>query len=280
MRRQFAFIGAALIATAASLQSQTSKVPVATQWVLDAAGQEGRAAVRDVYMIVCPAASQKGTGFLVDSGVVVTNEHVVRGCGASQLIGVSSNGARIAFSALRIDQSRDLAALTPAKPLKGGLRLGSTRNLNIGAMVRTWGFPLGYNGPPPLLSVGYLSGFNAAQVGGANVKHLVVNGAFNSGNSGGPLFAGVDNTVVGIVVAKALPNFTPFMQSAITAFANNQSGVVFTGTDATGKPISLVESQLVAQIVMSVRDMAQVMIGEAVAVEELRQFLESKGSNK
>lgn len=229
------------------MSQEKSQAPISTRWVLDAVGPVGKAAVRDVYLIVCPKTNQKGTGFLVDNGVLVSNEHVVRGCGAGELIGVSSYGTRIAFADVRTDVARDLAALKPAVPISGGLKLGSTENLDIGTVVRTWGHPLGYNGPPPLLSVGYLSGLRAHQPEPKiQVKHLIVNGAFNSGNSGGPLFAGDGEAVVGVVVSKALPIFTPFVQSAIQAFASNQSGVVFTGTGPDGKSISVVESQLVA----------------------------------
>jgi Trypsin-like peptidase domain len=230
-------------------------------------------------MIVCPKTSFKGTGFLVDDGTIISNEHVVRGCAAADVTAVSSFGHRVTFSALRVDAGRDLAALTPSKPIRGGLPLGSTAKLEVGSVVRTWGHPLGYNGPAPLLSVGYLSGFRAQQAAqNPAVKHLVVNAAFNSGNSGGPLFAGSENQVVGVVVNKALPLFTPFVQSAVQAFSNNKSGIVFTGTDADGKPLSMVESQVVAEIVASLRDMAQVMIGEAIAVEEVKAFLAYKGS--
>lgn len=282
-RRVFA-LGVALSAASTLLEGtkmadQNAQAPIATQWVLDAVGASGRAAVEFVYMIVCPKTSSKGTGFLVDTGTIVTNEHVVRGCTAGDVFAVSSFGNRITFSAMKADASRDLAALTSNQPVKGGLVLGSTAKLEVGSVIRTWGHPLGYNGPAPLLSVGYLSGFRAHQAGqNPAVKHLVVNAAFNSGNSGGPLFAGTENQVVGVVVSKALPLFTPFVQSAIQAFANNKSGVVFNGTGEGGKPISMVESQVVAEIVGSLRDMAQVMIGEAIAVEELKAFIGYKGA--
>ncbi len=253
---------------------ETKNTPIATQWVLDAVGPTARVTVESVYMIICPKTSSKGSGFLVDSGGVVTNEHVVRGCSAGDVIAVSSSGQKVQFSAVRVDAAKDLAVLSPVKPLKGGLSLARTSGVDVGTLVRTWGFPLGYNGPAPLLSVGYLSGFRAqADPATPSVKRLVVNAAFNSGNSGGPLFVGHDAQVVGVVVAKALPVFTPFVQSAVQAFADNISGVVFSGTDSSGQPIQMVESQVVAEVVNSLRDMSQVMIGEAVAVEELAAFL-------
>ena len=268
---------AAAVAESRQMPDQNSRIPVATEWVLDAVGPVGRAAVQHVYLIVCPKTSMKGTGFLVDNGVVVTNEHVVRGCTAADIYALSSFGNRITFSAARADTARDLAALTPTQPLKGGLTLGTTKGLEVGVVVRTWGHPLGYNGPAPLLSVGYLSGFRAHQAEkNPTVKHLVVNAAFNSGNSGGPLFAKSDNEVVGVVVNKALSLFTPFVQSAIDAFAKNRSGVIFSGTGSDGKPMTMVESQVVAEVVASLRNMAQLMVGEAIAVEELGTFLSYK----
>jgi len=202
----------------------------------------------------------------------------VRGCSAGELVADSSFGERIGFSSVKVDALRDLAALSPMPSIPGGLALArSSSNVEVGTVVRTWGYPLGYNGPAPLLSVGYLSGFSASRPDKSRVvKHLVVNAAFNSGNSGGPLFAKSENDVVGVVVSKALPIFTPFVQSAVQAFANNQSGVVFSGTGPDGKPITMVESQIVAEVVGSLRDMAQVMIGEAIAVEEVATFLAYK----
>ncbi|MBI3402632.1 MAG: trypsin-like peptidase domain-containing protein [Acidobacteria bacterium] len=255
---------------------ERKQAPVTTQWVLDAVGPTGRNAVKSLYMIVCPKTSMKGSGFLVDNGV--TNEHVVHGCSAAELYADSSFGERIAFSSVRVDAVRDLAGLSPLPAIPGGLALArNSSSFEVGTVVRTWGYPLGYNGPAPLLSVGYLSGFSASPSDKSRItKHLIVNAAFNSGNSGGPLFAKAENEVVGVVVSKALPIFSPFVQSAVQAFANNRSGVVFTGTGADGKPITMVESQVVAEVVGSLRDMAQVMIGEAIAVEEVAAFLAYK----
>ena len=62
-----------------------NQIPASTRWTLDAAGETGRSAVNSVFMIVCPQAGSKGSGFLINGGLVVTNEHVVRGCGANQI---------------------------------------------------------------------------------------------------------------------------------------------------------------------------------------------------
>jgi len=253
-----------------------TQIPASTQWTLDAAGDTGRSSINSVFMIVCPHTGSKGSGFLVDNGLIITNEHVVRNCTASQIIAVSAYGAQSEVSKIWIDTNRDLAILKPQNNLTDGLSLSDTKSLKVGEPVTTWGYPLGYNGPAPLLSVGYLAGFSSQQVGTFEKKHLVVNGAFNSGNSGGALFRASDNKVIGIVASKHAP-ISQFHQQAIDALAQNKSGVCFTATDATGNTQTFVESQIVADLLVHMRSLTQVMIGEAIAVEELRSMLDENG---
>lgn len=251
------------------------QVPVATQWVMDAAGEAQRAAIKSVLMLVCPIANKKGSAFLLKGNFVVTNAHVVEGCSTDTLVGFSTAGREVKFAKLVTDPVRDLALLRPATTLEGGLELGSIDKASVGSLVSTWGFPLGYNGPAPLLSVGYLSGFKEDREHGRPVKHLVVNGAFNPGNSGGPLFEAHSERVIGVVVSKHAP-LTPFISSAIQALAQNKSGVVFQYRDERGSSVDLVESQIVAQILEYYRSLTQVMIGEAISLSELRAFLNER----
>lgn len=256
-------------------EQMNKQVPVATQWVLDAAGETQRAAIKSVMMLVCPSSAKKGSAFLLKRNFVLTNAHVVEGCSAETLIGFSSDGAEVRFTKMITDPVRDLALLRPSTTIEGGLELSHSDNVSVGIVVSTWGFPLGYNGPAPLLSVGYLSGFKEDREHGRAVKHLVVNGAFNPGNSGGPLFEAQSDRVIGVVVSKHAP-LTPFVSSAIQALANNQSGVMFQGRDDRGMPIQFVESQIVAQILEYYRNLTQVMIGEAISLSELRAFLNER----
>ena len=253
-----------------------NSIPPATRWLLDAVGDTGRSAIKSVYMLVCPKTQEKGTGFLLRTGLVISNWHVVRGCATNELIGVSSDGSQIGFSSLVVDEDRDLAVLTPNRTLKGGLAVRDEGNIRVGTQVATWGYPLGYNGPAPLLTIGYLSGYNASppyEETSLSVKHLVVNSAFNPGNSGGPLFIAGSEEVIGVVVSKHAP-ITPFVRSAIDVLAKNKSGVMYTATDEHGNKREFVESQIVAEVLLYFRQMTQVMIGEAVAASELIAFLE------
>jgi S1-C subfamily serine protease len=210
---------------------------------------------------------------------LVTNEHVIHDCPLQQLLGYSAAGEPIKFSDVWIDAHRDLAILVPQPRQRGGLNVRSEGHLVIGTQVCTWGYPLGYNGPAPLLTVGHLSGFidNTSDTDPHKVvKHLVINGAFNPGNSGGPLFVAGENEVIGVVVSKHAP-VTPFVQSAMAVLAQNQSGVVFSARDETGNERQFVESQVVAEVLNHFRMMTQVVIGEAVAGSELLVFLSQRG---
>lgn len=247
-------------------------IPIATEWLLDAVGDTGRAAIDSVFMVINPRASTKGTGFLLNTGYLVTNEHVVKGCGAEELQVISSRSMRHVAGSLVVDEGRDLAVMR--LDVQGGLAI-SNEVPDVGVQVSTWGYPLGYNGPAPLLAVGHLAGFEASMPEGSPktaVRRLVVNAAYNGGNSGGPLFVSGQDSVIGVVVSKHSP-IPKFLSSAIQALASNSSGVVFTATDEAGGTRQFVESQLVAEVLQYFRDMTQVVIGEAIAASELIDFL-------
>jgi hypothetical protein len=149
--------------------------------------------------------------------------------------------------------------------------------LKTGETVTTWGFPLIYNGPAPLLSVGYLSGFEAIQQGDKSVKHLVVNGAFNPGNSGGPLLLSGQGTVVGIVVWR-MRILAPAVQTLITGLSKSgamiSSGVSQQLPDGTMSQLG--QHEVTALVLQEFYNTVQVMIGEAISVSELKDFLREK----
>lgn len=247
-------------------------MPISTRWLLDAVGGVGRSAINSVYMIVCPETGQKGTGFLLHSGYVMTNWHVIEGSSIDNVRAISSRGIDVSFNDLIVDQNRDLVALTPDETIEGGISISDEEDVNVGTQVSTWGYPLGYNGPAPLLTIGYLSGFNEITAGSSIVKHLVVNGAFNPGNSGGPLFIAGRDEVIGVVVSKHVP-VPPGIASALQALARTRSGVQYPGRDAQGNEVSFSEAQIVAELLRYFRGLLQVVIGEAIAGSEVITFL-------
>jgi hypothetical protein len=263
-------------------QSQETAIgtPTATKWVLDAAGPTQHNLIKSVFLMVCPATQKKGTSFLLTIGVVVTNAHVVRGCTESNLYAVTPLGKRLTFSRLVTDPERDLAVLHPNEKVEGGLELGADSEPSLGHTVSTWGFPLIYNGPAPILSVGYVAGFNAISFPDRIVKHIIVNGAFNPGNSGGPVFESQDNKVVGIVVWKQVL-FSKNVPTIIEGFRH--PGVKTEGTFSIAQPDgtfkSVTDQEAIADVLEEFYDTVQVVIGEAISVAELKQFLKEQEKN-
>jgi len=245
-----------------------SDIPISTKWTLDAAGETGRIAIDSVFMVLGNANGSKGTGFAYN-GKIITNEHVVRDNLAKDIILTSTNNEKISVSDIIVDTARDLAILTPTSEIKFNLKLSENSNIELGNMVLTWGFPLGFDGPAPLLSVGFLAGFTEEK----SNRRLVVNGAFNPGNSGGPLFLSGSNEVIGVVVSKHAP-ISKFHLSALDVLAKNRTGVTYTGTDSEGQPTKFVESEIVADLLNGFRSLTQVMIGKAISIEVLKEFLQ------
>ncbi len=252
------------------LSAQTAQVPtsVDSTLVLDAAGPEQRKSLGAIYLIVCPGASA-GTGFLLESGVVVTNAHVVGTCNDQNLFGLTAENHQIKFRKVIPDTRRDLALLVPSSAMKGGLKLASKDSPVPGTTVSTWGYPLLYNGTSPLLSVGYVSGYRKDDSSGSSVKHIVVNGAFNHGNSGGPLLVAHSNEVIGIVVL-TYHFYPPEVKAIIDSLSKLNSGFMIGSRlkpDGTTEHFS--EAQVTAMVLEEFYEKTQVMIGEAISASEL-----------
>jgi len=277
MIRTLALVCALAITTPKiSLLAQTSLVQVPTSvdagLVMDAAGTEQRKSIGAIYLIVCPETGA-GTGFLLSSGVVVTNAHVVGTCGEQNLVGITASNQRIHFKKVITDQVRDLALLVPERNLGPGFKLAVKGNPLPGTTVSTWGYPLLYNGTSPLLSVGYISGYRQDSSSGRAVKHIVVNGAFNHGNSGGPLLVSHSNEVIGIVVL-TYHFYPPQVKQIIDLLSKQNWGVMMASkrnSDGTSQQIS--EAQVTAMVLDEFYQKTQVMIGEAISVSELDAML-------
>jgi len=256
---------------------QSEGVPVDTQWTLDAAGGVQRNAIQSVLLLVCTKTNMKGTGFLISGGKIVTAAHVVTGCEARDVRGTTPLNHAVEFSVPIVrDERLDLAVLIPTVALQGGLELGTDTNIPLGKAVTTWGFPLIYNGPAPLLSVGYVSGYYGAQIEGQTFKHMVVNGAFNPGNSGGPVLVAGDNKIVGVVIWKSIA-FSGQVQEAIKGFHNARlaTGGTFSERQPDGSYKGITDQEVIARVLEEFYEKVQVDIGEAVSVSELRKFLKS-----
>lgn len=250
-----------------------SNLPISTQSVLDASGVVDSSKIMSVVMVYTDQGS-KGTGWLCSNQHVVTNEHVIRGAHLNSITVRFSDGTEQRISAGIFETDIDVAvltlsAITQHEPLKI-----NTNTLELGSKVYAWGHPLGYSGPPPILSVGYVAGFNTmlAPSRGRQITRMVLNAALNPGNSGGPIMVWGSDEVCGMAVTKHAP-ISSYLQSAISALGNNQSGIVFSGTNQQGQPITLSESQLVAQVLEHFQSMTQVVIGESVTPRDIINYL-------
>ncbi len=271
----------AVLALTASTEAQVPvQVPssVDSSLVMAAAGPEQRRSLGAIYLIVCPKTGA-GTGFLLDSGVVVTNAHVVGTCSETDLVGITATNQRLGFTKVVTDQARDLALLVPASAIGGGLRLAVRDNPVPGTTVSTWGYPFLYDGASPLLSVGYVSGYRSDDSHGAGVRHIIVNGAFNHGNSGGPLLVSRSSEVIGIVVL-TYNFYPPFVRQVIDDLAKQQWGfVIGSRKTADGKTEGVSEAQVTAAVLDEFYQKTQVMIGEAIAASELKAMLREHSSD-
>ncbi len=144
--------------------------------------------------------SSAGTGMMVsDSGHVLTNYHVVRGC---RKISVTMQGElEIEAKILKSDRTNDLAVLKMSSvlPGKGVAHFRTGRRLKAGESIAVYGFPL-----PGTLSVSgnIVSGHITSLAGLADDARFVqISSPIQPGNSGGPLID-TAGQVIGVVTSK------------------------------------------------------------------------------
>jgi S1-C subfamily serine protease len=254
------------------------QLPVSAPVDTDSAGKGGPAALSAAVRVVCPSTGSGGTGFVHYSGRVITAEHVVRSADPTSIVIVTSTGAQIKSSNVQTDADLDLAIIELASDAGvQPLPLSKSTTLSIGTQVSTWGFPAGYMGIAPILTVGYLSGIEHVKAkSGATVRRWVVNAAFNGGNSGGPVLHLEDGSVIGVVSSKLAP-LPDYIQSALVALSEQVSGFSYTAmlTDGTSKSIS--EGQLISEVLQYLRSQTQLVLGHAVTLDDLCAFLARNG---
>ena len=258
--------------------SAQDQLPVAAPMTTDLAGRSGDLAVKSVLRILCPSKNKSGTGFLHKSGKIITAGHVVEGCTAGKILVASVKGKLIHVSDIKIDHDLDLALLTLAEKLQvSALPICQNDKVSIGAQVSTWGFPSGYNGRASLLSSGYISGIDYIKTKNKKiVRKLVVNAAFNSGNSGGPLIEIENGTVIGVVSSKLAP-MPKYIEGALKALKEAKYGLMFEKTLSDGSKESVSQAQVVEEVLQYLRSQTQLVIGYAVLVNDLKTFLKSHG---
>jgi hypothetical protein len=143
--------------------------------------------------------------------------------------------------------------------------------------VSTWGFPEGYQGTVPLLTTGYVSGIDYPNPkNGAAVPRLVVNAAFNCGNSGGPLVEIAGGTVVGVVCSKLAP-LPSHIEIYLKSLRETKTGLGGYKTNPDGSTEFVTLCQILEEILQYLRSQTQLVIGYACLGTHLRDFLKKNG---
>lgn len=284
MFRYIVFVVSFLLAGCTSMSSISPhkpselQVPTATIVTTDSAGKAAEAAKLGVLRVICRPTSLGGTGFLHKSGNVLTAAHVVASCRPQDLILLTSNGQQFAVSNVTTDDDKDLALLRPVAKLPGSpLSISTESTPVIGAQVSTWGYPGGYDGLQPLLSVGYLSGTQEFSVASRpSVRRWVINAAFNGGNSGGPVLSVEDGRVIGVVSSKLAP-LPESIAQILNVLSAQRAILQYERVNADGTKTSLSEGQIVAEVLNYLRSQVQLVIGYSVTTQDLSEFLTVNG---
>jgi hypothetical protein len=126
-----------------------------------------------------------------------------------------------------------------------------------------------------MLSVGYLAGIDALKTAsGKIIRQWVVNAAFNGGNSGGPLVHVETGAVFGVVSSKLAP-ISKQTADILQALENQKSGFTYNATTADGKTVTYTEGQLIGMVLNELRRQVQLVIGKAVLLEDIKDFLKA-----
>ncbi|MBL8835379.1 MAG: DegQ family serine endoprotease [Alphaproteobacteria bacterium] len=146
-----------------------------------------------------PMQNSLGSGVIVDaSGIIVTNNHVIRG--AEQIQVVLADRREFDATVLRADERTDLAVLridAGRTPLPA-IDFRDSDDLEVGDLVLAIGNPFGVG---QTVTSGIVSALARTQVGITDFRSFIqTDAAINPGNSGGALVA-MDGKLVGINTA-------------------------------------------------------------------------------
>lgn len=138
--------------------------------------------------------SSLGSGFIIsEDGYVISNYHVVRD--AEEIIVRLSDRREYVATLVGTDPRSDIAVLKveAEKPLPS-LKLGSSRDLEVGEWVLAIGSPFGFDHS---VTAGIVSAKGRSLPNENYVPFIQTDVAINPGNSGGPLF-NLDGEVIGV----------------------------------------------------------------------------------
>ncbi|MDY0871949.1 tetratricopeptide repeat-containing serine protease family protein [Dongia rigui] len=138
--------------------------------------------------------AKSGSGIVIGSDLVLTNEHVVSGC--TQMAVAPGLPARVLAS----DAGKDLAVIKTTIPLGSPVPFAPGKTLAPEMTLYTGGYPgIGSDAPTFVMTTGQLS---TRKIGTDDAPdYWLLSNQINPGNSGGPLFDD-SGRVVGVVAAE------------------------------------------------------------------------------
>jgi S1-C subfamily serine protease len=133
-----------------------------------------------------------GSGVVLDSGLILTNRHVVEGVGSVEIFFKPTDTAKNEATEFRlgrvsfVDKTKDLALVTPESlpPNFRSLKIATRDDMEVGADVFAIGHPLGYSWT---FTQGVVSGIRGIKNDEQSYTAIQTQTPINPGNSGGPL---------------------------------------------------------------------------------------------
>ena len=147
--------------------------------------------------------NQNASGFIIDaSGIIVTNEHVVKNA-VEITVQLLSEPKKLTANVVGQDAKTDIAVLKvkSASPLTP-VTTGDSNALRLGEQILVVGSPFGMAGS---VSTGIVSGKNRVINAGPYDRFIQTDAAMNKGSDGGPMF-NLKGEVVGISTALISPS--------------------------------------------------------------------------
>ena len=153
-----------------------------------------------VLVTITDASGQSsfGSGFVVGTGQIATNRHVIKGIASGKVKMVGETVEHVIESVLIVDINHDLAVIQATGVTASSLTLGDSDTVEVGQSIYAAGNPRGLTGT---FSQGIISGIRPE--GNALVEDTIIQitAPVSPGSSGGPVLNS-DGEVIGIIFSQ------------------------------------------------------------------------------